>query len=144
MKKICLYCLLPVISFAFASSANAGIHAYAELGIQINKAVVEIQQKHGMPVKYGYAGNHWLAVDGRPGHYTIIFYRAKEVPQAVILDTIKYCIDLYEKQGLIEELVSIEVLLYKESGDEWRESRVLFGIISEAEPYFIMKIGKDE
>jgi len=144
MKKVYLYYLLPVIFLTFVLPTHAGIHAYAELGIQISKAVVEIQQKHGMPVKYGYVGNHWLATDGRPGHYTIKFYRAKEVPQAVILDTIKYCMDLYEKQGLKEHLYRIQVLLYKESGDEWRESRVLFGLLGEAEPYFVMKIGKDE
>jgi len=144
MKKLHLFCILTFVLAMAVPLAHAGIHSYAELGIQISKDVVKIQQKHGMPVKYGYAGNHWLATDGRPGHYTIKFYRAKEVPQEVILDTIKYCIDLYEKQGLKEHLYRIQVLLYKESGDEWRESRVLFGIISEAEPYFVMKIGHDE
>ena len=123
------FCFVLVFGIsAFVTNANAGKYPRAELTEKIVYGVVEILKKHGMPVEHNHAGNHWFADDGRPGHYTIIFSRADEIPQQAVLDTITFCMDMYQEQGFEEELVRIRILMFKETMEEQRESRyLLFG-----------------
>jgi len=76
--------LLAFMFLAAALPAAAGKHSYAELSIEIREDVLEILKKYGMPVARD-RETPWFAIDGRPGHYSIIFYRADEIQQGAEL-----------------------------------------------------------
>lgn len=133
--------LLAFVLFTVAQPASAGC-PYAKLSLEIGDAAVAIQKKYGMPVARN-RDNPWFAIDGRPGQYSIIFYRADEIPQGVVLETVKLCMDLYKKQGMKERLVNIEIIMYRESQEEWRKSLFFgIGLLTRVKPFFELTIGR--
>lgn len=133
---------LMFLQAVFIMNAQAGKHSYAELSDEISYGVIEILIKYGVPASHD-RGNKWYAISGRPGHYTILFSSSDEIPQQAVLDTIKFCMDLYQQQGLEEELVEIEIWMYKESEKERRDARILL-FFGGVEPFFKLRIGEDE
>jgi hypothetical protein len=134
--------LLAFMFLSMALPATAGKYPYAKLDFEIRDAVLDILKKYGMPVARD-RETPWLAIDGRPGHYSIIFHRADEIPQGVVLETVKLCMDMYQKQGLKEHLESIRILIYRESKEEWRKSLFLgIGTLTTVKPFFELTIGR--
>jgi hypothetical protein len=135
--------LLAFMFLAMALPAAAGKYPHAKLSFKIGDAAVEIQKKYGMPVASN-RENPWFAIDGRPGHYSLIFYRADEIPQGVVLETVKLCMDLYKKQGLEEQLERIRIFIYRESQEKWRKSLFLgIGKLTAVKPFFELTIGRE-
>jgi len=135
--------LVTFIFLAMAFPATAGKYPHAKLIFEISYAAVDIQKKHGMIVESN-RDNPWFAIDGRPGHYSIIFYQADKIPQGVVLDTVKLCMDLYKKQGLKERLERIRIVMYRESKEEWRNSLFLgIGKLTTVKPIFKLTIGRE-
>ena len=133
--------LLAFIFLSLAQPVMAG-KGPAELRFEIGDAVIDILKIHGMPVAYD-RENPWFSFDYSTSHYSIIFHRADEIPQGVVLDTIKLCMDLYKKQGLKEKIERIRVLMYRESQEEWRKSLFLgIGTLTTVKPFFELTIGR--
>jgi|GEM_PF-6489595 len=141
----CVSRVVPLLAaFIFLAAvlpASAG-HPYAELSFEISDAVLHILKKHGFPVARD-RETPWLDIDGIPGRYSIIFYRADEIPQGVVLETVKLCMDLYKKQGLKERLERIRIFMYRESKEQWRKSLFLgIGGLTKVKPFFELTIGR--
>jgi hypothetical protein len=134
--------LLVFMFLAVALPAAAGKYPHAKLSFEIRDAVLDILKKHGMSVARD-RETPWLAIDDRPGHYSIIFHRADEIPQGVVLETVKLCMDLYQKQGLKERLERIRIFIYRESKEERRKSMFLgIGVLTTVKPFFELTIGR--
>lgn len=103
---ICFIILLLVSSISFLQPAQAGKYPYPELLPSIAHEVREILIKHGMDVKQD-RENPWPKFDGIFGDFTIYFYQADEIPQAAKIDTIQFCMDLYEKGGKKENFTIV-------------------------------------
>jgi hypothetical protein len=72
---------------------------------------------------------YWAAI---PGHYTIYFYRADEIPQAAKLEAIRFCMDLYEQRGRKEHF---RIKMFRETLAD--DNRWFSGV----KPFFEMTIG---
>lgn len=108
-----------------------GTHPYPELIDHISPQTRQILRAHGLPA-YENRDQPWFAWAGRPGYYTLYFYRADEIPQAAKLEIIKLCMDLYEQRGRKERF---RIFMYQGTMEEKRER--LFGI----KPFFELTIG---
>jgi len=141
-KKLIVKMLLaPLLLLAITGSAMAGVYPYAEFQTTVWKAVRDILNDHGMPVPYD-RENPWFWNSARPGSYTIILYRADEIPQEAVMDIVRLCIDLYEQRGRKERF---RIKMYRESFEEKRRSLFLgIGGLTRIKPYFEFTIGRVE
>ena len=132
--SICLIIIFLVPGISILQSAQAGKYPYPELLPSISYEVVEILRKYGMPVQHE-REDPWLKVDGIPGNYAIYFYQADEIPQAAKIETIKFCMDLYEKGGKKENFT---IVMYQEKFE------ASLGLFSRLKPFFKLTLkGKD-
>lgn len=94
-----------------------------------------------MPVEHDKGDNPWYAISGSPRSITLYLFKAEEIPQQAILDIVKLCMDLYEKDGR-KGRYGIE--MYHESFESWQKS-LFFGIdcgLNRIKPYFVLTIGR--
>jgi hypothetical protein len=126
-------CVLFIMLLLLAVQVQAG-YPYPELINRINPEVREILITHGMAVRHD-RENPWVYGMGRPGKYTIIFFRADEIPQAAKLETIRYCMDLYEERGRKERF---RIKMYRETITERNK------LFSGVKPFFELTIGGND
>ncbi len=127
---------LPAIIVAgifFGQSSYAGKHPYPELIDYISHEVVEILKKNGMPVRHD-REDPWFKHSAKPGSYTLVFYSAEDIPQGAKLETIRLCMDLYQKRGKKEQFT---LIMYKETPEEKHKW------FSGVKPFFVLTIGRD-
>ena len=118
---------------AFASSALAGKHPYADFMVTIEYESIEILKKHGMPVTHD-REIPWLGISGIPGSYTLWIHQSDEIPQQAILDMVKQNMNFYEQRGHKE---TFRIVVYRESKEQWRKSLFLgIGYFAGIKPYF--------
>lgn len=108
-----------------------GTHPYPELIDHIAPQTREILRDHGLPA-YEKKEQPWFRWTGRPGYYTLYFYRADEIPQAAKLEIIKLCMTLYEERGRKEQF---RIFMYQEKEDEKRKW------FSGVKPFFELTVG---
>lgn len=130
---LCCICFFIIIGIFLLPPAQAG-YPYPELIDRIAPEVREILIKHGMAVRHD-RENGWFYWSARPGKYTIIFFRADEIPQAAKLETIRYCMDLYEERGRKERF---RIKMYQETIIERNK------LFSGVEPFFELTIGGND
>lgn len=128
---VCFLSLCFLSGVLFPKHVQAGKYPYPELLPHIAHEVREILIKHGLPVKHD-RENGWSYFEGIPGRYTIYFYQADKIPQAAKIDTIRFCMDLYEEGGR-KELFRIKMFY----GTHAEKLKSFFGL----EPFFELTIG---
>lgn len=111
--------------------AQAGKYPYPELIDRISYEITEILIKNGLPAKHD-RECPWFYWSAIPGDYTIYFFKADEIPQNAKFETIRYCMDLYEKRGRKERF---RIKMYYETITQRNK------LFSAVEPFFDLSIG---
>ena len=124
-------CVLFAMLLLLAVQAQAGKGNYPGLVDKISYDVREILIKHGMSVRHD-RENGWFYQSGSTGSYTISFFKADEIPLAAKLETIQYCMELYEEKKRKERF---RIKMYRETLKE--ENRLFSGV----KPFFELTIG---
>lgn len=124
-----------------SSPVMAGKHPNSQFMVALEYEVVEVLKKHGMQVAHD-RELPWLYTDSIPGNYVLTLYKADEIPQQAVLDIIRMCFNYYDQRGRKEKF---QILMYRESHDEWRHSLFLgIGILARVKPYFELIIGENK